>query len=59
MVQCHDLKENDVLVCSRCKTEFKVLKQCKEATSEEEDCSCHTDSETCIFRCCGQELEKK
>jgi hypothetical protein len=55
MVGCHDLKAGDILRCSDCGLEIKVIKSCEESCGD----AC-TDSGGCSdddFKCCGKSME--
>ncbi|MBN2153561.1 MAG: hypothetical protein JW839_19050 [Candidatus Lokiarchaeota archaeon] len=56
MVNCHDMKLNDVYKCPDCGLELKVVKECVEHCSDD---SCEADAcPDCGFQCCGKDMLK-
>ena len=56
MVNCHEMKLNQIYTCKDCGLELKVVKVCNEADST--SCGCHDDEHTGMS-CCGEPLTLK
>jgi len=56
MVSCHEMKLDQVYVCEECGLELKVVSECREAGTPEEECSCQVHGG---FECCGEPLKLK
>jgi hypothetical protein len=55
MTSCHELKKGHICSCEGCGLELQVIKECKEAGTSEEACSCSP----CSFVCCNEKLKLK
>lgn len=55
MVNCHEMRKDQIYVCEGCGLELKVVKECKECGTSADECGC----EPCRFFCCGEELKLK
>ena len=55
MTNCHELKKGDIYYCEGCGLELQVMKECKEAGTSTDACSCSP----CNFACCNEELKLK
>ena len=56
MVNCHDMKLDQVYICDDCGLELKVIAECKECGTTDESCGC---DEHCDFACCGIPMKLK
>lgn len=56
MTSCHEMRLGQVYVCEDCGLELKVVKECEEVGTPEEDCSCAVHGG---FECCGEPLKLK
>ena len=59
MMNCHEMRQGDVLFCEECGLELQVVNECLEAGKEVKDCGCHSTNSACMFTCCGHALKKK
>lgn len=55
MVNCHEMKKDDTLVCEGCGLVLKVVKECEECGTDASECGCGP----CTFVCCDEELKIK
>lgn len=66
MVNCKDMKVDQVYYCSDCGLELKVVKEskeCKDPDHSHKGCCCSNDNakdeHDCEITCCGHPMEKK
>jgi hypothetical protein len=59
MPGCHEMKLGQVWRCDGCGLELQVVRECKDAGTPDEQCTCHYEHEPCTFSCCGKELTLK
>jgi hypothetical protein len=56
MASCHEMRLGQIYVCESCGLALKVVKECKEVGTPEEECSCELHGG---FECCGEPLKFK
>ncbi|MGA1795904.1 MAG: hypothetical protein ACMUIL_08585 [bacterium] len=59
MSSCHDMRMGEIYMCEDCGLEIKVVKECMDVGTPEEECTCHDAGGTCAIECCGKPLVKK
>ena len=55
MIHCNEMKQGQVYICDECGLELKVVKECKECSTETKECGCGD----CSFVCCDKPLKLK
>ncbi len=59
MSSCHDMKKGEIYVCEECGLELKVIAECQDVETPDDECCCHDEGEKCEISCCGKGLVKK
>jgi len=56
MPDCHHMNKGDLYECTHCGLRIEVVRECHACGQAECDHPDHDDT-TCVFRCCGHDLE--
>ena len=55
MPACSEMKVGDILECSDCGLQLRVVSTCKDCSTSEGSCC----AEDCVFTCCDKEMTLK
>jgi hypothetical protein len=55
MVNCNEMRQDEIYMCKECGLELKVVKECRDVGVPAAECRCAP----CTLVCCGESLVKK